>query len=264
MKELTVRGVWLAFPLGVMLSLSPVLRTSAQMLNGDFEGGNTNFGSDYEFQGGKGVLPGLYGVHTNAQQFNSGYIAFGDHTSGSGYMMLVDGATVPGKVVWFQTVQTTPGTVYRFSGWATSAGPTSPAVLQFSINGHQVGTDFLLNTNAGHWQEFAALWNSGTNAAALLSITDTNLLYVGNDFALDDLSFTVYTNSPVPVSIYPAVELAWNSQSNQLYQVQYSTDLDPNLWSDLGAPIQGNGTVNQVLDSTRDGPKKYYRVLPLN
>ena len=75
-------------------------------------------------------------------------------------------------------------------------------------------------------------------------------------------SFTLTVTPARPnLSIWTAVELGWNSSTNYLYQVQWSTNLISSNWFNLGAPIQGNGTTNYLFDTTRTSPKKYYRVI---
>jgi len=83
----------------------------------------------------------------------------------------------------------------------------------------------------------------------------------GNDFALDDLAFDVYTNSSTAASIDTAVQLVWNSQSNQIYQVQYATRAATNHWLNLGPPLPGTGSTNYFFDSTFSQPQTFYRVL---
>jgi len=63
--------------------------------------------------------------------------------------------------------------------------------------------------------------------------------------------------------IYPAVEIGWASVTNGLYQIQWSSEVDPSNWQDFGSPIAGNGMTNWIYDTTRGGPKKFYRVIKL-
>jgi hypothetical protein len=249
---------------GVTLGCSRFSEAQGQVVNGDFSTGNTGFTSDYGFASASST-PGTYGVRTNSQDFNPGYSLFGDHTTGHGLMMLVDGSLSAGKVAWRQSISVQPNSQYNFSAWATAANSTSPAVLRFLINNNPLGPDFPLSTSAGQWQLFSASWNSGTNTVAQLSVVDTNLASLGNDFALDDLSLVqTVTNAPVVVSILIAVEIGWNSQTGKTYQVQYATAVNTNVWFDLGAPVPGNGSTNYVFDSTRVQPKRFYRVLTLD
>jgi len=67
--------------------------------------------------------------------------------------------------------------------------------------------------------------------------------------------------SPLFLSIFPAVEIGWVSQTNKQYQLQWASELDPSTWFDLGVPIQGTGATNYVFDSTRTGGKRFYRVV---
>jgi len=61
--------------------------------------------------------------------------------------------------------------------------------------------------------------------------------------------------------IWPAVELGWISDTNQTYQVQWASELDTNAWTDFGPPVQGTGMTNFLFDTTRTGPKRFYRVI---
>ncbi len=71
------------------------------------------------------------------------------------------------------------------------------------------------------------------------------------------------TNSSY-VSIAPAtVDICWNTASNQLYQIQYSSVASTNLWNNLGTPVTGDGTVQCVTDTVRGLPTRYYRVVTL-
>jgi hypothetical protein len=261
MKTLKPHSCGVVLPL-LFVSLNSAFLAQADVLNGDFSAGNSGFTSAYSFiSSGTSTTPGTYGVRTNSLDFNPGYNLFGDHTTGSGNMMLVDGATATGTIVWQQTLPVTTNTTYKFSAWATPANSSNPSILQFSINGIQVGSSLVLSNTPGQWRRFSAFWNSGSSVAATLTVRDNNGISLGNDFALDDFSFTLSTNTAVVVSIYTAVEIGWNSELNQTYQVQYATTLAPNTWLDLGSPVQGNGATNYIFDSTRGQPAKFYRVL---
>jgi len=66
------------------------------------------------------------------------------------------------------------------------------------------------------------------------------------------------------VAIHAAsgMEICWNSESNQTYQVQCHTNPAGPGWSDLGGPIQGDGMVTCVTDSNVPGrAQRFYRVV---
>ncbi len=176
-----------------------VLKASAADLNnnlvsnGDFEGGNSSFDSDYGYSPGNLWPEGLYDILDNPQSSHSGFSPCDDHTSGSGNMMVVNGAGSPNQNVWCQTVSINPNSQYVLSAWLTSVNPSSPALLQFSINGSVVGPIF----SAGPvclWQQFFEVWNSGTNSSATICIVNQNTSLGGNDFALDDIVFAPVCN----------------------------------------------------------------------
>jgi hypothetical protein len=64
-----------------------------------------------------------------------------DRNAGGGNIMVVNGAPALGAAVWNQNNTTVlPNTTYYFSAWAMSVVNGNNAILQFSINGSQVGT----------------------------------------------------------------------------------------------------------------------------
>jgi hypothetical protein len=170
------------------------------LVNGDFSAGNTGFTSGYALvPNGTLTEPGDYGVVTNpATAFTNGYASFGDHTTGSGLMMFGDGTS--GNVpFWSETVNVAPNTAYVFIGWATAADSPNPAVLQLSANGAAIGGDFPINgTTPGLWQEFSWSLNTGSETSLTLTISDVNPtpFVLGNDFAIDDLSFAASVPEP--------------------------------------------------------------------
>jgi gliding motility-associated-like protein len=160
------------------------------IVNGDFEGGNFGFTSDYTYSPTNLVPEGTYAVLPNPQAAHPGFAACGDHTSGGGNMMAVNGAGTPNQNVWCQTVAIQPNTQYIFSAWVTSLHPSSPARLQFSINGGTIGPIFTAPSTTCTWLNFYTTWNSGANTSATICIVNQNTVLGGNDFALDDIVFS--------------------------------------------------------------------------
>lgn len=190
--------------------------TSGELVvNGDFSTGATGFTSDYVpgFGGTYGLLSaaGTYAVSTNPQLTHVNFQSFGDHTTGNGNMLVVNGADVLGQNVWCQTVAVTPNTDYAFSAWLASAVSGSPAELVFTINGATIGTPLLAPWATGQWVNFYSVWNSGANTSATICITNQNSQDSGNDFALDDISFApfcTYTDDIVVTEqAYPEPDL---------------------------------------------------------
>jgi hypothetical protein len=158
------------------------------IINGDFNAGNTGFTSDYQFSS-SGIPPGVFFVGPNSNAWHPAMPACKDHTRGNGNMMLVNGTEQDGVKVWSQTIQVQPNTNYAFSTWLQHITTINPARLQFSINGVTIGNIFQANNTSCLWEQFYSIWNSGNNSTAVISIVNKNLLFSGNDFALDDISF---------------------------------------------------------------------------
>ena len=164
------------------------------IVNGDFSDGNVGFTSPYLYSP---VLSnqGDYCVGADPTQAHPAFSSFGDHTTGTGLMLMANGAVIADTVVWQETVPVAVGTTYLFTGWSASMGywggtpDPSPAVLQFSINDVQIGSDFSPLAQAGQWTQFSALWTANTDMYATIIIIDNNTEWNGNDFGLDDLSF---------------------------------------------------------------------------
>jgi gliding motility-associated-like protein len=106
--------------------------------------------------------------------------------------MIVNGATIAGQSVWCQTISVMPNTEYFFSTWVTSIGASNPAILQFSVNGQPLANPFNVSGAACSWNQFSETWNSGSSNTATICIVNQNTIAGGNDFGLDDISFTDY------------------------------------------------------------------------
>ena len=163
--------------------------------NSDFSAGLAGFSSQYTANTAV-VAEGTYSVAANPHLVHPGGASFGDHTTGTGLMLIANGAVDTSRYVWQQSIAVQTGSEYVFSGWAASWGFTfplgvdpSPSTLRFVINGMQIGTDFTVDAMNGQWTEFHASWNSGPATNAVVRIFDANAEPTGNDFALDDLRF---------------------------------------------------------------------------
>jgi len=156
--------------------------------NGDFSNGNVDFTSSYQYST-TGLNPAQYFVGTNPVLWHPQMAACKDHTTGTGNMLLVNGAQQLNANVWSQTITVTPNTNYAFSAWLQNISTVNPARLQFSINNIPLGNIFEANSTSCLWEQFYSSWNSGTQTTATISIVNMNQVFSGNDFALDDISF---------------------------------------------------------------------------
>jgi len=173
--------------------------------NGDFSQGNVGFSSDYTYS--TNLVPeSRYGIVTNANAVHPSFQGIG-HTGNAPQdsFMVVNGSSTAGLNVWCQTVSVTPNTDYFFGAWVSSVVANNPAILQFSINGQVLGTPFTAPFNLNNWIEFFQTWNSGGATIANICIVNQNTITGGNDFGLDDISFSTlcFSSETVQVDVNP-------------------------------------------------------------
>ncbi|MFT3680248.1 MAG: T9SS type A sorting domain-containing protein [Ferruginibacter sp.] len=175
--------------------------------NGNFSAGNTGFSTGYSYTTTNLYPEGYYAVGPNANTYHSNFFGTEKKKPGTGNFMVVNGSPTT-QNVWQQTLTVTPNTTYYFSAYAMSVNNGSPfAQLQFSINGVQVGSTANLVSGASStagpftWVRFYGQWNSGASTSAILNILDLQTAAGGNDFGIDDISFS--TLSPGATSAAP-------------------------------------------------------------
>ena len=171
------------------------------VVNGDFEQGNVGFTSSYQYT--TNLWPaGTYYVGENANNYHSGFVGLGH--GGTGNFMIINGAMEAGTNVWTEQIEVTPNTDYAFSSWICNVsvgGPDVVALLQFSINGEQLGEIFSGINQLNIWEQFYVVWNSGNSTTATITILNQNTEEGGNDFGIDDISFIPLTECSVTESI---------------------------------------------------------------
>jgi len=158
-----------------------------------------------------------------------------------------------------QTLATTVGQMYQVSCWLYSDGEIPN---EFSVSWN--GTTLYDQTNVAA----ETLW---TNLQFLTSatVTDTLLTFGFRDdlsyFGLDDIA--VY---PVVPPRFQTVKLTngminfgWSAQASQLYQVQYTTNLAQNRWTNLGGVVSTANSSIMAADATTNSMERFYRVVLL-
>jgi len=171
--------------------------------NGDFELGATGFSSDYTNSPASNTDEGQYTVRTDPYPWNPNFVSVGDHTTGTGQMLVVNGAPIADQVVWQSgPIGITSATDYFFEAFVMNVccnpnyqGGNSPPVLTFSIS-LDGGLPIVLNTLSiplvppGVWNGLSTSFNSGTATSAVLYLINANTERAGNDFAVDDVSLS--------------------------------------------------------------------------
>lgn len=185
--------------------------TGQTLTNGNFETGGNGVGFLINGIGYTQINPttgsstaGNYAITTNPQLLNSNFISGGDHTTGSGMMLVVDGNTVPNSRLWSSTstggalTGFTAGNTYTFSYWIKSVSndvtnnATQANINVFFVNASNINpasTNSYAPIPSQGWRQVSYSFTATTNNA-LIELRNNNLSVLGNDFALDDIAIT--------------------------------------------------------------------------
>lgn len=188
--------------------------------NGDFSQGDTLFTTEYTYVADPNPfgVQAAYGIVTSPGAWFAPFCSGGDHTTGSGNLLVFDGSTDPtgNLIVWSNQnpVAIAPNTNYTFSYYVASVSPENPARLEVSINGVSQGAPLTAPGATCLWTEVSYDWNSGSNTTANFIIYDRNAASGGNDFALDDITFkettTCLYQKTVTVTVSPGTTPTFN------------------------------------------------------
>lgn len=189
--------------------------TTNLVFNGDFSLGNTGFITEYNQIADPNPfgVQSSYDIVTNPNSWFTAFASFGDHTSGTGNLMVFDGSTDPTGTIkaWCSgtPIAVLPNKSYTFSYYVASAAPQNPAKLEVLINGVSLAPPVTAPSTTGVWTLVSHVWNSGTSTTADICIYDREFVDFGNDFALDDISLvetlTCLYEKSVTVTVNPQV-----------------------------------------------------------
>jgi len=247
-------------------------------VNGQFSDGNTGFTSEYIYvangPGQSELNPeGYYSVWNNPRDLHSNF-AVNHDIAGTGNMMIINGSPTANQFVWKQTIVVDPNTLYYFVTDVASVHPTSPAQLQFSVNGELLGSIFNATPDSLQWHTFYATWYSGSVTSDTISIVNQNTAASGNDFALDNISF-VPCNRILPIELVDFelnqndcnhVNILWQTASetnNDFFTIERSSD--GKIFEIIGQIVSKNSNSNVLLnysfvDSETLSGMYYYRL----
>lgn len=183
--------------------------------NGDFEAGNACFTTGYILDADitptppytfHYILVNTYNVRADFLPYFPGGAgcSFGDATTGTGNMMIVNGSNSwPIRTVWQQSVNVCAGATYQFSmAYANWSNPTAAPLLEVEINGTVIGN--VSSTAAcGIWQQVQFAWVNGSATNVSVVIRDLNMGFASNDFTLDDISLRRVSTAQACVNITP-------------------------------------------------------------
>jgi len=266
MKKSLTLIIFFAFGITVNAQICPVTSSASELItNGNFSAGNTGFTTSGLTYSSSSLGNGEYTIGTNPSTYNSTYYAnIGDHTNGTGNMLIVDGngSTID---VYEATVTTLPNTTYYLSTWIanieTAANKITPCStcpggfsflnspqLVFLINGVQVGATINVDSIDNNWNQFYTSWNSGAGGSVTIQIQNKVLQALGNDLALDDISFNTSCSNLTNLSTIGVSSSQPSSIS--LCNVAFPYILDSGLGSQTGYTFQWKNASGNPLSGT--------------
>lgn len=223
--------------------------------NGDFESGSNGVGFSINSSLYHEITPpfsgttvnGDYAVTNNPQAMNTTFAAGGDHTSGTGNMLVVDGTATGGNQRFWRAgnngggiCNLTLGTTYTFSYWIKSLSIQNRANIGYQFVGANnvtlVAGNALAPLPIDGWQRVAYTFIPSNNCVNF-ELFDTTTTSIGNDFAVDDFSLI---GPPLPLTLsYSKVNPSCNNTSDGSI-IGYGAGASPPYVFTLVGP---NGTV---------------------
>ncbi len=177
-------------PITAALIFPALLHAQNLLSNGDFEAGKTGFRSQYLSPAGDLSPQETYDVTDNPKSRWHLFPEMGDHTTGTGMMLVVNGSTRSDlTVAWGQDVDVVPGNDYTLKFWAANLYASAPSILIIRINGTQAGQNIQIKQPVAEWNEYSVTWSSGAATTASIELSFASAGFGGNDTGFDDFSF---------------------------------------------------------------------------
>jgi hypothetical protein len=177
----------------------------------------------------------------------------------------------PDQVYWQHLLYARPGrhltnlpTLLSTCGWfpqwpdANDSGPARSASLPVTAS---LTTNITLAKELGRGS--VEVVQQPTMANGYTLVIDFNDWADGPDRYTVVVSGASLIASPLLTTRIASIALCFATESNRLYQLQYSSTLASNTWFDLAPPIHGYGTNACFIDPVLEAPRRFYRVVPL-
>lgn len=228
-----------------------------QIVNGDFELGNTGFSTDYNPGSGGSFgllsLEGTYAVSNSPSSVHNNFSFCNDNTAAPGVnQLVVNGSSIPNQNIWCQSIPVQQNTTYEFGAWVSSVvNDPNLGQLQFSINNVPLGAIYSPSGAPCVWSQFTENWMSGLSTNAQICITSQSLAISGNDFALDDITFRPICESQDTIVVQFGTSPLVNLGADQILCSGQNVTLDA---QNVGSTYLWNITeTNQTIDVTTSG-----------
>jgi hypothetical protein len=167
------------------------------------------------------------------------------------------------------------GDSYNFTFWAMQIGSGASYVQNYQLNwlnssGGNLGSVGWNSITSGYsaWTQNVAT-NLTAPAGAVkaqiqVSVTTGAVLNGYGAVLIDDVALAANTPGQTNIltaTVQPAVQIGWTSEAGEFYDVNWSSNLNVNSWSNLVTSVPGNGTTNFITDLVSSNQVKFYRVI---
>lgn len=163
--------------------------------NGDFTQGTEGFTSDYVYVSETGnyalFAEGKYAIGTSPSNYHYGFINHGDHTTGTGKMLIANGHPDNSKYVWKKYFNVEKGVTYEFSAWFLSVSGDTPLnrdQIEYNIDGASNLGAYDKSENG--WDRYFWRYTATRTGNIEIKIRTKSSALGGNDFAIDDIYFS--------------------------------------------------------------------------
>jgi sugar lactone lactonase YvrE len=148
------------------------------------------------------------------------------------------------------------GNIYVADSWNNAVRKITPS-----------GTNWVVTTIGGLCGTNNYALTDGLGSAARFNYPNgVGLDSRANVYVADYKNNAIRRGIPLPVAQTPVLAngtptLTWTAAVGQLLQVQYTTDLDPANWTDLGDQFVCTNSTITVPDSVSAAPQRFYRLV---
>ena len=199
----------------IILSGDSLVYNKNLIKNGNFSLGNRYFTSDYEYVSETGNsdesnnnedntlwYEGKYAVGYSPHNYHRNFVEHGDHTTGYGKMLIANGSLDNTQYVWKHIVFVEKGRIYEFSAWFMAAVNNSINTFKEDIE-YSIDASTILGAydkTENDWERYYGRYTATKSGEVEIKIRTVSEVKTGNDFAIDDISFSALSASGTDAS----------------------------------------------------------------
>jgi len=198
----TCASPWVQVDSAMTYTVTSSTSGSQNAVNWNFSSGNTGFSTQYLYNPTSIWNEGTYAVGPSANAVHPNFAAWGDHTTGTGNYMIINGSTNGIKTIWSQTVALPAGSSATLSIWMLTLA-TPAGQFRVKINGTVIGSNQTTPATVGVWGNYTFPFVVPTSGNAAVVIESVSTALAGNDFGLDDIQFTYSCTASASLNVQP-------------------------------------------------------------